>query len=239
MTTAVCFQKGKCDMSGTITALVMQKRDHERVNVFLDGEYAFSLTLIEAAPLRKGQALSDDDISKLKAIDDRHKAFDRTVKFLASRPRSEREIRQKLQEKEYDDVVIDHVIKRLQTLGYVDDHEFARFWVRNREEFRPRGPMALRSELKQKGIPNPIIDEVLDDLDSVDSARRAAEKKLRSMRGLDRMKFRQRMGSFLGRRGFRYETISEVVGTLIAENTYPENTDTPYFLEDMDNIDEE
>ena len=94
-------------MSGEITAMVMQKHNQERVNVFLDGDYAFSLTMIEAAALRKGQVLSDNDIAELKSVDDRHKAFDQAVKYLGPRPRSINEVRRKLRDKEHDDVVID------------------------------------------------------------------------------------------------------------------------------------
>ena len=56
-------------MAGTITALEIQKHNQERVNVYLDGEFAFGLTVLEAARLKKGQALSDNEISALRAKD--------------------------------------------------------------------------------------------------------------------------------------------------------------------------
>ena len=218
-------------MSRKITALRVQQRNKERISIFLDDEYAFSLPLLEAASLRKGQMITPEDISQLQAIDERQQAYDRAVRFLGYRPRSVAEIRRKLREYEVEDVIIDEVIERLAGYGYVNDEEFARFWIRNREEFQPRGAMALRSELRQKGISNQIIEVVLADLDSYTSAYNAAQTKLSSLRGKDQFTFRRRLSGFLGRRGFDYGTISEVVQNLIEELSYPEDG-TPYFLED-------
>ncbi|MCI0353322.1 MAG: hypothetical protein L0Z53_28210, partial [Acidobacteriales bacterium] len=76
-----------------ITALEVQKKNKERVSVYLDGEYAFSLSLVEAARLRKGQALAEDDIHALQGQDEIGKAVDRAARFLAYRPRSVQEVR--------------------------------------------------------------------------------------------------------------------------------------------------
>lgn len=224
-------------MSRKITALRVQQRNKERVSIFLDEEYAFSLPLVEAATLRKGQVLTAEDITRLQTIDERAQAFDRAVRFLAHRPRSIAEIRRKLREYEVDDEGIDEVIVRLERLGYVNDEEFARFWVRNREEFRPRGAMALRAELRQKGVSDQIIELAVADIDSYSSAYSAAQKKLRSYRGSDKQTFKRRLGGFLGRRGFDYGTIREVTENLIEELSYQED-DTPYFLEDRENSEE-
>jgi regulatory protein len=204
-------------MSNIITAIVIQKRNKERVSVFLDGEYVFSLPMIEATHLKKGQTLSDTEIAQLKTIDERHKAFDAAVRYLARRPHSIGEISAKLRRKQFDDEIIAHAIQRLQDLGYVDDLEFARFWVRDRTTFRPRGPQALRAELRQKYVPHAIIDEVVAEIDMMDAARRVAQKKAASLRGRDRQTFRRRLGGYLSRRGFTYETVNMVVNELIDE----------------------
>jgi regulatory protein len=112
---------------------------------------------------------------------------------------------------------VEQIIERLTELKYLDDLEFARFWVRNREEFRPRGPAALRAELRQKGISNDIINEVLSNFEAEDSAWRAARKKARSMRKLDEQTFRRRLTGFLARRGFSYGTARPIVDQLIEE----------------------
>lgn len=202
-------------MSGTITALEVQQKNPERVNVYLDGEFAFGLNALDAAHLKKGQRLSDVDIERLKGHDTAAQAFERAVRFLAPRPRSSAEIRRHLQEKQYDPPTIDGVIDRLQALNYLDDRQFARYWVTNRNEFNPKGSQALRFELRQKGIDNTIIDETLAELDLYDLAYRAAQKKVRSLRGKDTRTARQTLGAFLQRRGFTYETVRRVLDELV------------------------
>ncbi len=200
-----------------ITALEVQKRNKERVNVFLDSEYAFSLTLLEAAKLRKGQELSPGEITSLQAEDEVHRAVESAVRFLASRPRSEAEVRRNLQKKTFDDRVIDATVQRLSNLGYLDDEAFARYWIENRETFKPRGPMALRYELRQKGISDRVIDSTLETIDVFDSAYRAAQNRASRFKGKDIQTFEHKVGSFLQRRGFTYEVIRNVIEKLSAE----------------------
>ncbi len=198
-------------MAGTITALRLQKRDKQRVNVYLDGEFAFGVPLDVAATLHTGQWLSDEDIERLKALDAYARARDRALRYLAVRPRSTMEVRTYLHRMGFTSDIIEQVIQRLQELNYLNDEAFARFWVEDRERFRPRGPMALRHELRQKGIPPEIIDNVLAHVDVEAGARRALEPKLRQWARLDERTFRKKAQDFLARRGFPYEVIRDVV----------------------------
>jgi regulatory protein len=204
-------------MDRVITALEVQKRSKDRVSVYLDGEFAFGLPVTEAARLHKGQTLSADEIAALRTIDAVARAVDQVAKLLARRPYSTAEIRRNLEGKEIAPSVIDEALARLADLGYVDDDAFARYWVENRERFKPRGPRALQYELRQKGIAPTIIDAVLADLDASDSAYRAAQPKLQRLRGLSRRDFRDSLGAFLARRGFNYDIIQEVINQLISE----------------------
>lgn len=204
-------------MDRTITALEVQKRNTDRVNVFLDGEFAFGLPILEAAKLRKGQILSEDDVAALRAIDDESRAFDRAVRLLARRPYSTAEIRRNLESNEIAPPVIETVIDRMVEHGYLDDRAFALYWIENREQFNPRGARALQYELRQKGIPQAIIQEVLAEYDMHDSAYRAAQDKVRRLRGSKVNDFRNKVGSFLARRGFGYDIVREVVDQLVHE----------------------
>ena len=205
-------------MSGTITALTRQKRNEERVNVFLDHAYAFSLDHITAATLKKGQFLTDTEIAAMQTSDDVTRAFDKAVRYLAARPRSISEVRKNLIKKQFDDVVIERVIDRLIELGYVDDHAFAKLWVKSRDNSSPRGSKGLWYELRQKGIDPAIIDQVLSDFDGDAAAERAARQQLFRYRNIsDPQELRRKMASFLMRRGFNYDTIRPVIETLIDE----------------------
>lgn len=213
-------------MGQIITALEPQKRHRDRVSVFLDGEFAFGLPDTEAARLRVGQTLSEQEIAALREIDAISRAFDRAVRLLARRPYSAAEIRRSLASHEVAPAVIDEVLARLETLGYVDDYAFAQYWVENRERFRPRGARALRYELRQKGIADAIIQKALDGFDGAESAYAAAQDQARRLRGLDRQTFRTRLSGFLARRGFDYDTVREAVERLVHEL---EETDGDFF----------
>ena len=219
-------------MPATISALEVQKRNKERVSVFLDGEYAFSLTLIEAARLHKGQTLSDSEIAELRARDSIERAVDQAVRFLSFRPRSTSEIRDNLTKKQVPPEAIEAALKRLTQLGYVDDLAFARYWVNNRDEFRPKGPLALRQELREKGITSRLCDQVLAEVDFADAAYRAVQRQVRRWNGLDQTTFRQKVYEFLARRGFRAETIRDVTGRLQEELEIPPDEE-PFDFDDV------
>ena len=195
-------------MTGTITALKPQKKNRERVNVYLDGRYTFSLTAIEAATLRRGQFLSDQEIKDLLERDSFQKAYDRALRFLSYRPRSEGEMRRYLQGKRVSPAIEAEVVERLTLAGLLDDQAFASYWVENRESFKPRGRHALRYELRQKGLGEEIIALALEDIDEEDSAYRALINRAGRIAPLDRGAFRKKLGSFLRRRGFSYEAIN-------------------------------
>jgi regulatory protein len=198
-------------MAGTITALQFQKRNKERVNVYLDGTYAFGLDAMQAARLHKGQVLSDEEIAALKAQDDRQRAFNLALRFLSYRPRSQFEVQRYLQDKTVADKVIQDVLLRLEQAGYVDDEAFARFWVENREQFRPRSQRALKYELYQKGVSQEIITRVLTDVDDEAAAWRAIEGRLHRWANLPADELRHKLMGYLNRRGFDYATVTVTV----------------------------
>lgn len=215
-------------MSGQITALEVQKRNKERVNVYLDGEFAFGLTMIEAAKLHRGQTLTAAEITDLQAQDAVDVALDRAVNFLSYRPRSIQEVRRNLSQKDIAEPVIEQVIARLEGYGYVDDLAFARFWVTNRDSFKPKGPLALRQELREKGIANAIMEQVLTEVDFSDAAYRAAAKKAPRWQTMERRAFRQKMYEYLARRGFFASTIHDVIDRYIEELAIPDKQDFDY-----------
>lgn len=198
-------------MAKKITALKLQKRNRNRVNVYLDDEFAFGLSRIVAAWLHTGQELSEEKIAELKAKDGVEIALQRALNFLSYRARSEQEVRKNLTKHGHDELVIDEIIERLNRGGLLNDANFAEMWVENRSEFRPRGRQVLRLELRQKGITDEVISSTLESLDENELAYRAAQKKARRYRELEYPDFRKKMSGFLARRGFHYGIISEVL----------------------------
>lgn len=194
-----------------ITAIEVQKRTPNRVNIYLDGEFAFGLARIVAAWLRVGQELSEEKIEQLQAEEARERAFQQAMLFLSYRARSESEIRQNLRKHEIPEPVIDQTLERLKQDGLANDHQFANTWVENRSAFRPRSRHMIAMELRQKGLDDEAISSATKSVDDEALAYEAAQKRVPRLKDLEWSEFRKKMSDFLGRRGFSYSVIAPVV----------------------------
>jgi regulatory protein len=195
-----------------ITAIEAQKKNPERVNVYLDGEFAFGLARIVAGWLQVGQTLTPDKIAQLQVEDKREAAYQQALLFLSYRPRSLSEIRQNLRKHQLAEALIEDTLDRLQQQGLANDEQFARAWVENRNNFRPRSRRALRVELHQKGLDGELIEAVLDEnVDDEALAYQAALLRVHKLEGLEWPDYRRKLSDFLARRGFPYSTISPTV----------------------------
>ena len=204
-------------MAGKITTLEVQKRNPDRVSVYLDGRFAFGLPAIVAARLARGQFLSDAQATALQeegAVED---AYNRALHFLSYRPRSRAEIENYLEKRGVNEHQIAKITGRLERAGLLDDEAFAQYWVENRERFRPRGLRALRYELRNKGIDDGIIERALASVDVAESAYISAGRKARQLKDLDRQAFLRKLVEYLARRGFSYEVAQETAQRLWTE----------------------
>ena len=199
-------------MDRQITALKVQKKNPNRVNVFLDGEFAFGVSRIVAAWLKTGQLLTEQKILSLQQDDAREVAFQNALLMISYRPRSVREVQKKLKEKGFDETVVGMVIERLKEGGLVEDKGFAQAWIENRTVFRPRSRKLMTLELRQKGVPDEVVQEAL--VESVDDevlAYQAAIQYSRRLKKLEWLDFRKKLSAYLARRGFSYEVLEPLV----------------------------
>ncbi len=199
-------------MAGTtkrITALTLQKHNRQRVNIYLDGEFAFGLARIVAAWLQVGMELGEEKITALKAEDEREAAYQRALNWIDYRPHSVTEIHQKLERQGVSQETISNVMDRLERSDLVNDAVFAQNWVENRAEMRPRSRRALAFELRKRGIQPEIIEQSIATVDDDDLAYQAAQRQAHKLSHLDWKDFRQKMLRHLAQRGFNYETSSE------------------------------
>ena len=190
----------------TITAVEKQKRGR-RANVFVDGEYAFSLRLdlLQTAGLATGGELTEERRRELEAEDQRLGAVEAALRLLAMGPRSEYDLRQRLSRRRgFRREAVDHALRRMKELGYLNDGAFARFWVESRQAATPRSKRALAFELGRKGVPREQLDAALDGVSDAEAAYEAAQRRVRVLRGVDHQTFERRLGAFLNSRGFGY-----------------------------------
>jgi len=202
---------------GIVTALKQQTRDVARVNVYIDEQFRFGLTKVLATQLRIGQELSDQQIEELLNQEESELAYRRACQLISRRPQTIEEIRMKLHRKQAPAWVIEKVIGRLLDAGLLDDLSFARAWVENRQSFRPRGSIALRAELRQKGVASEIIEAVLAGFDDEEAAFRAAEKAYPRYRPLQPEIAEQRMMAYLARRGFSYSLCRKAMDAIVRD----------------------
>lgn len=196
-----------------ITAMRAGRKRAKRVNMFLDGRFAFSLEagVVAQEGLQVGQELSTSQIEALAVSDKSDRCLNAAYRFLSYRPRSESELRERLHRRGFDGDSVEVVIARLKEQGLVDDVAFAQFWKDSRESFSPRSQWLTSLELKQKGVAGNIIDRVVGDVDDNDSAYRAAFGKASRLPLSDYQSFRRRLGDYLKRRGFDYGVINQTV----------------------------
>lgn len=210
-----------------ITAIEPQKRNPQRVNIYLDGEFAFGLTRLVAAWLKVGDELSAEKIATLQEADTREQALQYALRLLGYRARTEAELRQRMQQRGWSEAIIEEALERLRRNGLLDDADFAHAWVENRQTFRPRSARLLRQELRRKGLDEHVIQEALDEVDEEAAAYAAARPRAQRLRGLDSRSFRQKLIAYLTRRGFSYEIANTVVRHLW-EELQNENRDIPF-----------
>ena len=216
---------------GTVTAVAVQARDKERVNVAVDGDDAFSLALevAEREGVAPGLVLDRDRIDALLAVDSAARATAAALAFLGYRPRTEREVRDRLRERGHAPAAVEATIERLRGWRYVDDAGFARFWVEGRVEHQPRGRRLLEQELRQKGVDRETAREAVADADydEVAAAVALARKRWPAYAADDPASARRRLGAYLQRRGFGWDAVRAALRDVLREDADDLEPDEP------------
>ena len=198
-------------MDKVITRIEQQKNNPDRVNIFIDGDFAFPLSRIAASWLKTGQNISEVKIQNLKAEDAKEKTLTKALRYIAFKPRTEFEVEQKLKKNGACETDINYVLERLRESEVINDERFAREWVETRSSSKPRGQRLLRFELLGKHISEENISDAMQAVPpEKESAEKAAQSYAARLRGKDYEDFKKRLTGFLLRRGFHWEVVSQV-----------------------------
>jgi regulatory protein len=203
-----------------ITKVEYQKKNKDRVNIYLDDEFAFGLdlnTMIKYS-LSINMELDDDFISEILITDNEKKAFNYAISILGRSPKSEKEIRDKLTEKGYEKETIDNIIHKLKINKYIDDENYSELFIRDKINISKYGKRKIQERLYQKGIDKEIIQDKLKDISNEDEIQRAmelAEKKLRTLTKEEPLKRKMKIYNYLLNKGFEYETIKKAVSNIL------------------------
>lgn len=204
-----------------ITSIKPQKRKADQFNIFLDGKFAFSLPAVALAKesLRENQEISQDQMNALIKEGEFSSIFDKVLKFLSFRPRSEFEVKQYLVRKGVGEETIKFVLEKLKKLKFLDDRAFTKWWIEQRSAVKPEGGRLVKMELKIKGIPSELIDEFLSEQRSAENeavlAEKLALKKWEKIKDLPACEVKRKLFLTLSQRGFSFEVIGETVDKLL------------------------
>ena len=213
----------------TITRIERQKNNPRRANIFLDDEFAFGIhtELLVRLGLRAGDALTPERVREIERTEEEYLASQIALRYIRRRVRSEKEVRSRLRNADVAPPVIDRVIRKLAESGLLDDRIFARALVHDLQLRAPMGIRLLRQRLRVKGVPDPVIEELLAEQASADDQMRSgievAKKYLRKVsRGRKPLSPPQRMhktGKYLGQRGFEWSIISSILHKLFPSSS--------------------
>jgi regulatory protein len=208
-----------------ITKIENQKKRPGRKNIYADGKFVAGIsaeTLLKLA-LRPGDDIGPEQLKAIQAAETVQSARNTALRFLSARPRTEQEMRSKLREKEFSDEEISRVLQDFRKAGLLDDREFTRLFIRNARTLRPAGAPVLRRKLSLLGVDRIIVDAIIaEELTAADQTQSAHDLAARFVARAKATrkteppeKLQARLTGFLRRRGFRWETIRDVMNNVL------------------------
>ena len=201
-----------------ITDLKQGVKNPDRVNVYVNDKFSFSLDISQVVDLnvKVGRVVSFEELSKFKKASEFGKLYQRTLEWVLSRPHSEKECRDYLWRKlrmpssgrpsEGISELSDTIISKLKSKKYLDDFKFAEYYVENRFVKKGVSTKRLKMELMKKGISKEIIEEVLSGSERNDTEEIAKIIKKKQAKYTE-----EKMINYLLRQGFSYELSREQV----------------------------
>jgi regulatory protein len=203
---------------------IKQQKNKNRVNVYLDDEFSskgrpasgwgFGIDLdnFVLLNLKVDMELTEKEIEDIVKKAEYQKTLDKLLKFAMVRPRSEKEIRDYFRRKKVHESMHSELTKKLKHLELINDEKFAKWWIEQRQNFRPKPKRILSIELRIKGIKKEVIDEVLGEeiVDEEKMARELLEKKVYRWKNLGPKLAKQKMSQYLAGKGFSWDVIEKV-----------------------------
>jgi regulatory protein len=195
-----------------VTAIKAQVKNTERLSIYVDEKYAFSLNYAQLLDekLHAGLEITETRLEELKHTSDFGKAYERALNYVMIRPRSVKELHDYARRKKWTPEDTQIIIDKLLVRHYLDDRNFARAWIENRAIGKKTSERKLRLELKQKGVADDIIVDVLGQstFDEKDALKQVIAKKRKLARyAADEQKLIQ----YLARLGFGFDDIKDAL----------------------------
>lgn len=194
-----------------ITSITQQRKRNNRYSVFVDGAYAFSLseTALLDSGVTRGQELSQEQLRELQEVSSNDKLYNKTTRYAALRPHTAWEISEYLKRQQASPALVTEILNKLSNIGLIDDRQYARSYVHDRQLLRPTSHRKIVFELRKKHVSKEVIEAVLGESEQSDQPALHAliERKRQQTRYQDDLKLMQ----YLARQGFHYGDIKEAL----------------------------
>lgn len=195
-----------------VTKLTAQKKNPDRINIFVDGKYTLSLTTNQLLDqeIKIGKELDESDVKVLTKLSEDGKMRSRALEWVLSRPHSSRELSDYLFKKKADSHLSVQIQQEFIDKNYQNDEQFAKWWIDNRVR-KNKSDLSIKTELRQKGVAQELIDEYLkQETSAKERLKQLIIKKRLKVKYPEEIKLKQ----YLAGKGFIYFDIAEVLAEL-------------------------
>lgn len=198
---------------------IKPQNNKDRVNIYLDGEFAFGLDMEIAYKynLKKDMEIDESYIENVLKSEEQNSANDYALKFLSHRSRTEKEIVDKMIKKGFDEEVINETLAYLKKYNFIDDRRFAEIYTEEKIRLKKLGSYRIKHELQNKGVDESIASEIVEKYsdNEYERAMELATKKVKSYKNDDKNAIYRKLGGYLQRRGYSFECVSKVLKELV------------------------
>lgn len=203
-----------------ITKIEFQKNNKDRVNVYLDDNFAFGIdiNIMIKYSLAKNMELEEEFINEILKAEEEINAYNYALSVLSRNFKSEKQLRTKMQEKGYDNQFIDNSITKLKQHRYLDDELYSEMLINSKINVSKYGKRRIKETLYEKGISREIIDEKMSDISEEDELERAKSlgaKKLKTLKKEDIKKRKIKLFNYLVNKGFEFSTVKKAAEVLL------------------------
>lgn len=204
-----------------ITKIEEQKKNKSRLSVFIDGEFSFgasSFTVL-SHHLTEGSEITKEELLKIKNTAVFEDAKNYAAKLISSKSYTEKAIREKLISHIGDEEITEKTIEFLKEYKLIDDIDYAKRYTHDLVYLKKFGIRQVKWKLKEKGIPDEIINKTIEELDFDDTISENLNSLIiKKLNGNTDIKNIAKVKRYLASRGYSFDEINSAFSHIKAED---------------------
>ncbi|RBP36162.1 RecX family transcriptional regulator [Garciella nitratireducens] len=224
-----------------VTKMIKQKKNKEYYNIYIDGEYSFSMheELVILYEMKKGKYIDIEKMSEIIYEDNKKRAFNRALHYLSYRRRTQWEIEEYLKKKGFNEKIVELTIEKLKYYNLIDDEDYIKSYIAQKKSGNPIGRKKLLFDLEKKGIDNCLFDQIDQYYTQEEEYEQAKKLALKYNKKYEKISSKERIykiGQAGQRRGFSWEIMKNVIQEIVEkdqeeEKQYQQQVDKQKALE--------